>query len=185
VSALHEQAHAHPFVRDLRTGKLGFRQASLYLQQLEPVYALLEKALRSHPQPWARQLLLAGAAQAPKLQSLLAELRLAPEPSAYSVHLTHSRDEAAWIGHAYARLLGDVHGGQELRPLLAQALGLPKLGIFEYGETGLTAGELAEHYKACLNAWQPTLLEYQVAEREARAAFRLTIDVMQSAQEAH
>lgn len=122
---------------DLVRGRLPRERYAQLLRNLHGLYSALEGALQQQPAhaAWAcvdhpaqhrcaaledDLLLLYGAAWA-------RDLPLAAATTAYVARLQQlgSSASSALVAHVYTRSLGDLHGGQLLRPRVARMLGLP------------------------------------------------------------
>ncbi len=146
---VHRQAERAGFIADLLRGRATREGYALFLRNLVPVYAALEAALDLHvgdlhagDAGHAGDMSHAGVPAAfadPRLRrlpSLLADLdALAgprwertmpalPEADAYARAIRDVGHGHRLTAHAYARLLGDLSGGQILKPLLARLYGI-------------------------------------------------------------
>ena len=135
---VHRQAERTGFIADLIRGRATRAGYVLFLRNLVPVYAALETALDiqvstdSRADSGAGALLPFADQRLRRLPALLADLealagsgwRLAypvlPEADAYAIAIAGRGDGYRLIAHAYARYLGDLSGGQILKPLLAR-----------------------------------------------------------------
>lgn len=132
----HEQAERTGIVRDLFRGRASRRGYALYLRNLLPAYAALERAIEHRrTEPWIAPLAIPAVYRAPAIEVDLAQLEgdawrrslpLLPEGAAYAdrIETTGAQEPARLIAHAYTRYLGDLNGGQVLKSLLARTLGL-------------------------------------------------------------
>ena len=191
---VHRQAERAGFIADLLHGRATTAGYAVFLRNLHPAYAALETALTAradHP--------LAAAFGDPRLHrldALAADLRvlagadwaaalpLLPEAAAYAeaIRATAS-DPARLTGHAYARYLGDLSGGQILKPLLARMLGLgpDALGFYDFPAfADLAAPKLT--LRAALDAVPTTSDQAQALCNEAMVAFRHNIAVSEAVQ---
>lgn len=185
TAAVHREAERSGFIADLIRGRADRHGYALYLRNLVPVYEAMERALdASGP---ADPVL--GAFADPRLRrrdALAADLaalagpgwadRLVVLPEAAD----HARDVAASSGstrlvaHAYARYLGDLSGGQILKPVLARFLALPPeaLGFYDFPALeDLDAAKAA--MRDALDRVAPH--EREAVAAEAVSAFRHTI----------
>ena len=131
---VHRAAERAGFIADLLRGKATSTGYAVFLRNLHPVYVALETALAaSAGSPPAD---IFADPRLHRLEPLAADLRalagadwsslpLLPEASTYATAISdYAGDPACLAGHAYARYLGDLSGGQILKPLLARTLGL-------------------------------------------------------------
>lgn len=190
---VHRAAERAGFIADLLHGRAEKSGYALYLRNLHPAYAALEPALsawQAHP--------LAGAFADPRLhrlEALSADLRalagpdwanlpLLPEAAAYAAAIASSaRDPGRIAGHAYARYLGDLSGGQILRPLLIRTLSLEPdaLGFYDFPAfPDLSAPKLA--LRTALDTMPPGSDVAQAFCDEAVAAFQHNIAVSEAVQ---
>lgn len=190
---VHRQAERAGFIADLLHGRAMAAGYALFLRNLHPAYAALEPALTAqanHP--------LAAAFADPRLHrldALAADLRalagldwaalpLLSEAEAYAeaIHAV-AHDPVRLAGHAYARYLGDLSGGQILKPLLGRTLGLgpDALGFYDFPAfADLAAPKLA--LRATLDSVAVTSGAAQAFCDEATAAFRYNIAVSEAVQ---
>ena len=142
TKTIHRAAERAGFIADLLHGRATLAGYALFLRNLHPVYAALELALIAHTRDP-----LAGAFADPRLHRLAAftsdlhvivgadwsALPLLPAAEAYVETINAAaRDPARLAAHAYARYLGDLSGGQILKPLLARTLGIGTDGLAFY-----------------------------------------------------
>lgn len=190
---VHRAAERAGFVADLLHGRATIAGYALFLRNLHPAYAALEPALTA----WADHP-LAGAFADPGLHRLealssdlatlagadWAALPLLPEAAAYAATiLAGASDPARLAGHAYARYLGDLSGGQILKPLLARMLGLgpEALAFYDFPAfPDLAAPKLA--LRAALDTVPITSDAAQALCDEAVTAFRHNIAVSEAVQ---
>jgi heme oxygenase len=111
--------------------------------------------------------------------------RTPPEAHAYAAAIDRAAaadsSGAAGIGlvaHAYARYLGDLSGGQILKPLVARALGLAPDQLTFYDFPGIDDMAAAKaDLRRALDRIAPGSPEATIVLDEAIAAFRHTIAV--------
>jgi heme oxygenase (biliverdin-producing, ferredoxin) len=141
---LHARAEGTGFIGELlrrRGSRLGY---ALLLRNLAPVYQGMEAGLNHHAaSPGVRAIVRRELYRSIALQSDLSELL--SHGRGFALPLLHAgtryveliskaaqNEGAALIGHAYVRYLGDLSGGQVLRRLLNQSLGLEELSFFDF-----------------------------------------------------
>jgi|APFre7841882724_1041349.scaffolds.fasta_scaffold00179_4 heme oxygenase len=181
---LHAQAERSGFVRELLTGRATHSGYALWLRNLWPAYATLERALGAAPagSPIAA-LADARMMRATALENDLAALAGAewrqtlPELAAGAAYAR--RIDAAWgagapllAAHAYVRYLGDLNGGRVLRDILRTKLGLPDATLCFYAFDADSAALETSYRAALCNASEG---DPEAAAREAALAFQLNI----------
>lgn len=189
----HRAAERAGFIADLLHGRATTAGYALFLRNLHPAYAALEPALAAcadHP--------VAGAFADPRLRRLEAlaadlhatagaeweALPLLPEAAAYAAAITVvSQQPDRLAGHAYARYLGDLSGGQILKPLLTRMLGLgpAALGFYDFP----AFADLAVPKRSLRAALDAVSVESDLAEAlcdEAVVAFGHNIAVSEAVQ---
>lgn len=191
TKAVHREAERTGFIADLIRGRATRAGYALFLRNLVPVYAALEARLDD---PADLSALLSGFA-APglrRLSRLVADLEtihgpdwrdacaLLPEAEVYADAIeAAARGEGARLAaHAYARYLGDLSGGQILKPLLARTLHLGPTALGFYDFPAFPDLDVAK--RAMRNALDTVEPEGDVADgliEEAIAAFRHNIDI--------
>lgn len=133
---LHAATERSGAMAALLAGRLPRAGYSAMLRNLHALYAALETGLhapRAHPVVGLLPVhhLARSAALAEDLATLhgpnwAAELPLQSTASAYAQRLLALAEAGSFllVAHAYVRFLGDLHGGQVLRRLVARQLGL-------------------------------------------------------------
>ncbi len=204
---VHRQAERTGFIADLLRGRATRAGYVLFLRNLVPVYTALEAALDVHIgaddgatgcthalPPFADRRLR-------RLPALLADLEalagtgwkrvypVLPEADAYALAVASAGrgDGHRLLAHAYARYLGDLSGGQILKPLLARLYGLapetltcydvpaladlraPKVALREALDTVQADGAAAIIAEA-LDAFRHTIALSDAVRREASRA---------------
>ena len=150
---VHRQAERTGFIADLLRGRATRAGYVLFLRNLVPVYTALEAAL--DVQVGAGGDVDGGIGALPpfadrrlrRLPALLADLEalagtgwerypVLPEADAYALAIARAGrgDGYRLVAHAYARYLGDLSGGQILKPLLARLydLGPETLTFYDF-----------------------------------------------------
>jgi heme oxygenase len=134
TAALHEQAERSGIVREIMRGRVSLAGYALYLRNLLPAYQAMEAGLARHAaMPAFACLPHAGLERAPAMLRDLAvldpegKLPLLEAGAAYARQAGLAADSGPeLIGHAYARYLGDLSGGQYMLRALVRAAGLPE-----------------------------------------------------------
>ena len=136
TAAVHRAAERCGFLADLIRGRADRRGYALFLRNLVPAYEALEAALAAVSPSDA----VVGAFADPRLRRLARlradldavagpgwadRLAVLPEAKAYARAIAACAGDRRLVAHAYARTLGDLSGGQILKPVLARTLGLP------------------------------------------------------------
>ncbi len=183
TQAVHREAERSGFVADLLHGRATRLGYASFLANLLPLYEALEVRLVGEvASPAERAFADPRLARADALRHDLRALadddeRLAlivlPEARAYAAAITASG--VGVVGHAYARTLGDLSGGQILKPLLARTLGLApeQLSFYDFPELDISAGKAA--LRAALDTIEPSSPEAPRIVEAALDAFRHTI----------
>jgi heme oxygenase (biliverdin-producing, ferredoxin) len=182
---VHRQAESSAFVERFTGGTVDRAIHSRHLRALHPVYAALEDGLTRHrddtrigtfflPQLWRK-----GALEE-DLRYLLGDdwRRHPPVPAAvrYAGHLTAltTGTPLLLVSHAYVRYLGDLSGGQMLRRLAAQNLGLEQDGLHFYDFPEIaSAGAFKNDFRRRLDNLTLDDGERRLVVDEAGEAFRL------------
>lgn len=146
---LHAQTERTGAMADLLAGRLAKPGYCALLSNLHAIYAALEDGLLRQPPAAAVRQLNAGpmyreAALAADLAALhgphwRTELKLQPAARAYAARLQvlSGAQSPALVAHVYVRYLGDLHGGQVLKRLVARSLGLTgddATRFYEFGD---------------------------------------------------
>ncbi len=199
TSDVHREAERGGFIADLIRGRARLGGYVLYLRNLLPVYDALEKALASSTgqdlpapvfAPFAdRRLRRADALRADLLALAGPDWETAgpvlPEARCYAQTVATAAGDARLVAHAYARYLGDLSGGQILKPLLARTLDLPLQALAFYDFP--TIPSLEQHKTAMRNALDdldPDAAMSDLLVAEAIASFRHNIAVSKAVQAA-
>ena len=190
---VHREAERSGFIADLIRGRATRRGYATFLRNLVPVYAALEAALAAR-----RNSPLLAAFAAPSLRRLAslqrdlsalvgpdeaAALPLVEAARAYATAIDDVAADPRLMAHAYARYLGDLSGGQILKPLLGRTLGLgpEALSFYDFPDiVDLGAPKIA--MREALDRVPAAEAEPIVAE--AIAAFRHNIALSEAVQAA-
>ncbi len=188
TAALHAQAERSGIVQAILHRQASRAGYALLLRNLLPVYRAMERALvrlgpASAVAGWRRPELFRAAALAADLAALAGPrwrlvLPLLPAGRRYAarVRAAAAGPGTLLIGHAYARYLGDLSGGQVLRRLLGAAPGLgpAELRFYDFPAIADPAA-LRDELRAALDAAGATLRQPGAVIAEAQTAFRLNI----------
>ena len=167
--ALHVQTERSGAMADLLAGRLDRAGFTALLRNLHAIYLALEQALEHHAAAhWLAPLPWRDLQRAPALAEDLGvlhgpgwrdDLPLQPATAGYVEKLQglDAADPPTLVAHAYVRYLGDLHGGQVLRRLIASQLGLS-------GEAGTRFYDFGD---------EPRVLELRRALRAGLAALPL------------
>jgi len=182
---VHRRAESSAFVERFTSGTVDRAIYSRHLRALQPVYAALEDGLTKHqcdPRLGAFYLppLWRTSALEDDLRFLLGDdwRSHAPVPAAvqYADRLTDlsSQTPVLLVSHAYVRYLGDLSGGQMLRRLAAQNLGLEHDGLRFYEFPKIDSpGAFKNDFRRRLDELILDDVERDQVVDEAREAFRL------------
>jgi heme oxygenase len=189
----HRDAERTGIVRAMLDGTIVLPQYQLWLRNLHEVYVALEVAMIAQPAGtpaavFADPLLYrAGAIESDLVAMLGASwttLPILPAAGAYRDHVRSLglASGPGLLGHGYVRYLGDLSGGQLLRGLLRDRLGLPPAALSYYEFPGIedvpaTRNALRERMDLCPLSSDAV----SVVLDEALAGFRLTMNLARDA----
>ena len=203
TSLVHREAERAGFIADLIRGKATRAGYALFLRNLIPVYDALETALddaiagaSSHDgvaavlSPFTdcrlrRREALRADVQAISGSSWQADLPVLPETDAYAGAVQAASKRDCLVAHAYARYLGDLSGGQILKPVLARNIGLTaaELNFYDFPAIAdLSAPKLA--MRTALDRVAVDGPDAEAIVAEATAAFRHNISLSLAVQAA-
>lgn len=195
--ALHVQAERSGIVRDLLRGRASREGYALLLRNLVPAYREMETGLeRLRHAPGVRVAADPALYRARALESDLAALAgpawcralpLLPDGARYAARVAAAAegDGTRLIGHAYARYLGDLSGGQILRRLLARSLGLGPGSLRFYDFPAIADPEAFKAgCRAGLDRAALEIDDMDAVVEEAAVAFELNIAVSKAVQAA-
>ncbi len=192
---VHREAERSGFIADLIRGRASRDGYAIFLRNLLPAYTTMERALAAH-----RDTPIVAAFADPRLARVAAleadiaaiagpgwrsTLPVVGEAEAYASAIEHAAATAGTllIAHAYARYLGDLSGGQILKPLLGRTLGLgaDMLAFYDFPLLpDLAAPKIA--MRAALDAIAPDGPDAEPLIAEALSAFRHNIAVSEAVQ---
>lgn len=182
---LHTATERSGAMAALLAGRLSRAGYCALLRNLHALYAALEAALHARSGDAAVALLQTTALQreaalANDLDTLhgaawRSDLPLQPATQAYvaRLHALAAQPSPALVAHAYVRYLGDLHGGQVLKRLVARHLGLADDTGTQFYEFGPEPQVLAlrQHLRQALARLPFTVAEQDEVVAEARWAF--------------
>ena len=191
TGAVHREAERTGFIADLIRGRATREGYALYLRSLVPVYDALETALAAATAapfaPFKHAGLHRGAALRADLAAIAgagwAGVSVPSEAQAYARDVAAAAGGIRLLAHAYARYLGDLSGGQILKPVLARTLGLAPEALAVYDFPGLPSIEA--HRTAIRTALDMVdAASAEAVAAEAVSAFRHNIAVSRAVQAA-
>lgn len=186
---VHAIAERTGVMRDILGGRFGRALYCALLRNLYEIYGALEAALTRHAAdpriaPVCFPALFRCAALAADLDALSGPgwadgLDVAPAARDYRRHIADLAQAcpALLVAHAYARYLGDLHGGRILRRIVADTLALgpgPGLEFYAFGAVG-DLDAAVRSYRAGLDALPVDAATADDIVREAQRAFELHI----------
>jgi heme oxygenase len=189
TAALHVQAERSGIVADILRGRASRAGYARLLRNLLPAYQAMEAGLDRHRLSpglrwFARPEMYRAAAIAADLSALGGAPALLPAGAAYAARIA-ACDGPRLIGHAYARYLGDLSGGQVLKRLLARTLGLGAEGTSFYDFPEIADMDAFKRdFRAGLDRAGAEIGDVTPVLDEAAEAFRLNIAVSEAVQAA-
>lgn len=179
----HEKAESSPFINDLLSGRSNVRSYVALLSALLPVYATLERTVRSHNQE--ASIALFDHRRLDRAGRIEADLRgfgqrvdacssgLATDRYVQAI-IEAAQSPARLLAHHYTRYLGDLAGGQAIARCMRSHYELPAelLTFYDFSDLGDVV-HYRRRYKSLLD-----LVPWSEAEREdfideAQTAFAL------------
>lgn len=187
TQAIHREAERSGYIADLLRGRATRFGYAVYLVSLLPAYDAMERQLAAGSTlPALRAFAAPGLARAAALrhdlQALAADgdgpLPVLPEAQAYAAAVAAQGASIGLVAHAYARYLGDLSGGQILKPLLARTLGLEPAQLTFYDFPGIAdIAACKTALRDALDTIVPGSTDAEQVVDESLAAFRHTIAV--------
>jgi heme oxygenase len=197
TSVLHGQAERSGVIQDMLRGRVSREGYALLLRNLLPAYQGMEAELeRRRFSPVFhgvahRAVYRAGAIEA-ALFALYGQLwadmlPLLPAGRRYAqrIETVAGGDGTRLIAHVYTRYLGDLNGGQILKRLLSQSLGLEAdaLSFFDFPEIADMA-EFKADYRNAIDRSACEIVNIGPVIEEAATAFDLNIQVSEAVRQA-
>lgn len=187
TQAIHREAERSGYIADLIRGRATRFGYAVYLASLLPAYEAMEQQLACDSaipvlRAFAAPGLARGAALRHDLRALAdpadGAMPVLPEAQAYADAVAAQGASIGLVAHAYARYLGDLSGGQILKPLLARTLGLEPAQLTFYDFPGVAdVASCKTALRAALDTIVPGTPEAEHVVAESLAAFRHTIAV--------
>lgn len=191
---LHRDAERSGILRELLQRRAGLAGYALLLRNLYPVYLAMEAALQIHLRAQGVQRIAVHDlnrrdALASDLCAIVGgdwetRLPLLPAAAIYATRIAMSaqRMPGTLIAHAYVRYLGDLSGGQVLRRLISETLGLgpDALSFYDFGTEGAAESRLVTYLAAIDAAGRDLAPRMDVIVEEAAEAFRCNIMVSEA-----
>ena len=182
TQTVHREAERAGFIADLLRGRANRRGYASYLANLLVVYETMERLLDSEAAcPVQRAFADPRLARADALRR---DIRALAEDDLDTVAvLPEARDYAAaveragggLVGHAYARYLGDLSGGQILKSLLERSLGLSRDHLHFYDFSGMDIADGKTALRQALDTVDVATPDAARIVAEATVSFRHTI----------
>lgn len=187
---LHRHAERSGIVAHILSGRATPAAYALLLRNLQPVYRIIEAHVHTRPADTLARLLPPALWRLEAIESDLDRLHagwrasaLLPAAHAYAKHLaTCTRDaEHLLLAHAYTRYLGDLSGGQVMRALLAQHMGLEDgaLRFYAFAQVDNVAAQ-RDTFRAGLDSAPLTFTQRAAVIAEAAAAFAHNIAISEA-----
>jgi heme oxygenase len=191
---LHREAERSGILRELLQRRADLAGYALLLRNLYPVYLAMEAGLLIHFRArGVRHITVHDLQRRDALASDLGaivggdwETRLPVLPAAavYATRIANAaqRMPGTLIAHAYVRYLGDLSGGQVLRRLVSETLGLgpEALSFYDFGSDRATESRVVTYLAAIDAAGRDLAPRMDVIVEEAAEAFRCNIMVSEA-----
>lgn len=190
---LHAASERSGVMAALLQGRLQRRAYAALLRNLHALYAALESGLAAHQADAVigglhLPRLFRAAALASDLELLQGagwrdQLPIEPAAAGYVQRLQalEASGSPALVAHAYVRYLGDLHGGQILKRLVARQLALPEGRGTDFYDFGAEEQVLAlrQHLRQTLAALRPGEAGQDLIVAEARWSFQQHIHLFE------
>jgi heme oxygenase len=191
--ALHVESERSGVMVELLKGRLGRGAYAAFLRNLHAIYAALEAALMAnqgdvvigplHQPSLYRETALAQDLELLEGSNWRERLSIQPAAAGYvdRLRMLGAAGSRALVAHAYVRYLGDLHGGQILRRLVAQQLDLPEgrgTCFYEFGDEDQVLA-LRLGFRQKMAALRPSEGEGDLIVAEACWAFRQHISLFE------
>ena len=202
TALVHREAERTGFIADLIRARATCAGYALFLRNLVAVYDALETALELEPE-WSlvegsREILAPFADRGLRRRDALrwdlraiagpgweTDLQVLPAASCYAHAVQAAAASERLVAHAYARYLGDLSGGQILRPVLARNLGLTADALTFYEFPAISDPVVPKAaMRAALDRVDLGSLAAEGIVEEAIAAFRHNISLSLAVQAA-
>jgi heme oxygenase len=195
--ALHSQAEKSGIVSGLLRGQATRRGYALFMRNLLPAYAEIEKGLEDRKLlPAFRELAQPAVYRATSIENDLIELcgvawadslPLLPAGKRYALRIAAlaEGDGAALIAHVYVRYLGDLNGGRVLKRMVASSLGLKSAELSFYDFPRIEdLNRFKVSYREALDRSGDSIGDIEPVIEESARAFRLNIALSKAVQQA-
>lgn len=181
TAPMHRRVERTPFMAALLRGQVDRPRYAALLRNLQAVYAALEDGLARHAAtpgvaPVVMPELFRGEALTADLQTLACQstpLARSTQQYVQRLHDLSAAKPGLLVAHAYVRYLGDLNGGQQLRRIVGQALGLAGAagtGFYDFGDAARVAA-LALRFRAALEDVGARARDANAIVAEAESAF--------------
>lgn len=180
----HRRVETTGLMADLLRGRIERPAYVALLHNLHAIYAALEPALQRQAAPAGiGPVVLPELFRREAIERDLVDLEggnaapvaLQPATDAYVQRLREieAQRPELLVAHAYVRYLGDLSGGQQLRRIVARALGLADAEGTRFYDFGDTASVvlLAQRFRSGLDAVGSDSADGEAIVAEARSAF--------------
>ncbi len=188
TQGLHRQAEKSGIIADILRGRVEAQGYALLLRNLLPAYRTMERAimrLRDRPalRAFARKEIFRGNAIEQDLTEIVGEdwperLSLLDAGADYAtcVEQAATGDGSPLIAHAYVRYFGDLSGGQTIKSVLKNTLGLADKALTFYAFAGVDdPSGLRERIRAVVDGDAAVMHDHGQIVEEAAAAFQCNI----------
>jgi heme oxygenase len=189
---LHTRAERSGIIAAILAGQGTVQGYKLFLRNLLPAYQHMEQGLERKKTTVLACVAQPGLYRAAAIEADLLKLeganwqqtlRLLPEGERYAqrVAVACEGDGTRLIGHAYARYLGDLSGGQILKRLLARSLLLEPqaLSFYDFPEIP-DADAFKSVYRKAIDDAAGKIADVAAVIDEALVAFELNIDLSEA-----